>query len=58
MEFGKDYFLIIQFVIGVMRLFARLFGSTKDKNFDDEVQGNCAHEIDKIIPESPKKPKT
>ena len=55
MIFGADYFKIIQFVIDCLRLFGRIFGDPEDKKNDDQVQGNCRHELEKLHPE-PKSP--
>lgn len=49
MKFGEDWFKTIQFVMAVLRLIARIFGDDEDKKNDDEIQGNHAHEVDKII---------
>lgn len=49
MTFGEDFFKIIQFVMAVMRLIARIFGDDDDKKHDDEIMGNHAHEVDKVI---------
>lgn len=49
MTFGEDFFKIIQFVMAVLRLIARIFGDDEDKKHDDNIMGNHAHEIDKIV---------
>lgn len=49
MHFGTDFFRIIQFVVAIMRLIGRIFGDDEDKKIDDDIQGNHAHEADKII---------
>jgi len=49
MTFGEDFFKTVQFVVAVLRLIARIFGDDKDKEFDDKIAGNHAHEIEKII---------
>lgn len=49
MHFGTDWFKTIQFVMAVLRLIARIFGDAEDKKTDDDIQGNHAHEVDKII---------
>lgn len=49
MTFGSDFFKTLQFIMAVLRLLARIFGDEKDKEIDDKIQGNHAHEIDKII---------
>ncbi|MBA7623565.1 hypothetical protein ES703_30962 [subsurface metagenome] len=49
MHFGEDWFKTIQFVMAILRLIARIFGDKDDKKFDDEIQGNDAHEVEKII---------
>lgn len=32
MKFGKDFFKIFNFAIQLLRLFAKVFGDTEDKN--------------------------
>ncbi len=49
MHFGQDWFKTIQFVMAILRLIARIFGDDEDKKTDDEIQGNHAHEADKVI---------
>lgn len=49
MTFGEDFFKIIQLVIGIMRLFGRIFGDKEDRKHDDEAQENHQHEINVIL---------
>jgi len=53
MTFGEDFFKIIQFVMAIMRLIARIFGDDKDKKFDDKIMGNDTHEVEEIIKTTP-----
>lgn len=34
--FGGDFFKILEFVMAVLRLFARVFGDDEDRKADDE----------------------
>lgn len=47
--FGQDFFKVMQFVVAVLRLMARIFGDQKDKELDDEFGKNHLHEIDKDV---------
>lgn len=49
MTFGEDFFKTIQFVVAVLRLLARIFGDDSDKENDDKISGNHAHEIEDVI---------
>lgn len=48
MNFGADFFKIIAFAMQILRLFGRIFGDDEDKKADDQVQGNCVHEVEKM----------
>lgn len=49
MTFGEDFFKTVQFIVAVLRLLARIFGDDKDKEDDDKIMGNHAHEVNDII---------
>ena len=49
MTFGADFFKIVQFVIAIMRLIARIFGNETDKELDDKFGTNCLTEVDKTV---------
>ena len=49
MTFGSDFFKTVQFIVAVLRLLARIFGDDKDKEEDDKIMGNHAHEVEEII---------
>lgn len=49
MKFGEDFFKIVQFVIAIMRLIARVFGDKTDKDLDDEFGTNHLHEVDETV---------
>jgi len=49
MIFGEDFFKILQFVVAVMRLIARIFGNEKDKELDDKFGTNCLSDVDRSV---------
>jgi len=58
MNFGADFFKILQFVVATMRLIARIFGDEKDKDLDDKFGSNHLHDVDASVKKyapSPKK---
>ncbi len=57
MIFGSDYFKIIQFVLAIVRLIARIFGEQTDKDLDDKFGTNCIHDVDRTVKEYAPTPK-
>lgn len=53
MKFGKDFFKILQLVVAIMRLVARVFGDNDDITNDDTVNGDVTATANKIIKETP-----
>lgn len=49
MKFGTDFFKILQFVVSVMRVIARVFGDKEDKDLDDKFGSNHLHDVDETV---------
>jgi len=49
MTFGTDYFKIIQFILALVRLIARIFGDQTDKELDDKFGTNCICDVDASV---------
>ena len=49
MKFGKDFFQILEFVVAILRLFARVFGDDDDRKADDEQQAKNGAAVKGIV---------
>lgn len=49
MQFGADYFKIIEFVIAVLRLLAKIFGTEEDRKADAEAKSKYGDFAEKIV---------
>lgn len=58
MKFGKDFFKILQLVVAIMRLVARVFGDNDDIANDDAVNGDVTSTANRVIKETPAANKT
>lgn len=47
--FGSDFFKIIQFVMAVLRLCARIFGDEDDVKKDDEIFNHNSGKVETIV---------
>jgi len=49
MHFGADYFRIIEFVIAVLRLLAKIFGDDDDRKADKDTKDKYGDYAEKIV---------
>lgn len=49
MKFGSDFFKIIELVIAILRMFARIFGDDEDRAQDDEVREKHGDYAEKLV---------
>jgi len=47
--FGKDFFRTLEFVVAVLRLFARVFGDDDDRKADDEQRQKYGDYGEKLV---------
>ena len=47
--FGSDFFKVVQFVVAVMRLMARIFGDESDVKNDDDAFNHNSEGVEKIV---------
>jgi len=49
MKFGSDFFKILEFVVAILRMFARVFGDDEDRAADDEQAEKHGHYAEKLV---------
>lgn len=49
MKFGEDFFKVLEFVMAILRMFARVFGDEEDREADDEQQKLHGHYAEKLV---------
>jgi len=49
MHFGSDFFKIVEFVVAILRLFARVFGDADDAKSDAETKAKFGDYAEKIL---------
>jgi len=49
MKFGADFFKVLEFVMAVLRLFARVFGDAEDRKADDEQKNLHGDYAEKLL---------
>lgn len=49
MKFGADFFKILEFVVAILRMFARVFGDDDDRKADDEQRATHGDYAEKLV---------
>ncbi len=49
MKFGSDFFKILEFVVAILRMFARVFGDDEDRQADDEQAAKHGDYAEKLV---------
>lgn len=49
MKFGSDFFKVLELVVAILRMFARIFGDADDRQADDEQRAQHGDYAEKLV---------